>query len=113
MENINSLSQLPLSEILERTVLENSPDLMIVALRIKNGMIKQPETAMIQVYKDSPLYPKPSYGMRFKYPESWAVVETEVVEFNPFTGMVKAPNNTWYNTVDKREPSKFEEAPIE
>jgi len=99
-------------EVLERVVLENSPELIILTHKITKGLIEIPETVVVEVNETSELYPKPPEGRVFKERNrSWATIRANVVLFNMYTGYALCEDGEW------RKPSntkltKFELEPL-
>jgi len=100
-------------EVLERVVLENSPELIVLTHKIVKGLIEKPETVVVEVYESSELYPKPPEGRRFKERNrSWATIRANVVSFNIYTGYALCEDGEWRKPSSKATLTEFELEPL-
>ena len=95
-------------EVLERVVLENNPELIVLTHKIAKGLIEKPETVVVEVYFESTLFPKAPEGRKFKEARTWAYVETQVVSFNIYNGLVLCEDGVWRKPAEKARLTKFE-----
>lgn len=102
--------------VLEQLVLAQNPDLFIYAQKLSKGMIQDMDHIYVRVFKDSPLFPEPPFGYKFKNPESYATIIAGVVQHDKITNQVLLADGIWHEAkhYNNRESSWIHDVePIE